>query len=219
MSATVRCAACFHLNVSDAQSCSACGGELGLEPIGEPTGLPCPGCTGPLHAFRSERGVLHDCGTCNGQLVEHALLVDMIAHRQARGAARPSTGSPAAARAVAVRYVPCPVCGALMNRRNFGRASGVIVDICKEHGTWFDAGELPRVLLFAEAAGAAKARDRAAPMGPEQRRAIGATLPRYDENEAPPLCDGSAFGERVVEVLGMILGVTELALDVTSSDL
>lgn len=36
------------------------------------------------------------------------------------------------------------------NRKNFGRSSGVIVDICRRHGVWFDRGELPRVLAFVE---------------------------------------------------------------------
>jgi hypothetical protein len=35
-----------------------------------------------------------------------------------------------------------------MLRRNFGRISGIIVDICSAHGTWFDVGEVPRTLSF-----------------------------------------------------------------------
>lgn len=35
-----------------------------------------------------------------------------------------------------------------MSRRNFGRSSGVIVDVCEAHGTWFDAEELPSILWF-----------------------------------------------------------------------
>jgi hypothetical protein len=35
-----------------------------------------------------------------------------------------------------------------MNRVNFGRRSGIIVDVCRPHGTWFDADELPRVVTF-----------------------------------------------------------------------
>jgi Zn-finger nucleic acid-binding protein len=31
---------------------------------------------------------------------------------------------------------------------NFGGSSGIIVDVCKAHGTWLDTGELPRVLEF-----------------------------------------------------------------------
>lgn len=48
-----------------------------------------------------------------------------------------------------VRYVPCPVCAQTMARRNFGRVSGIIVDVCASHGTWFDAGELDQAVAFA----------------------------------------------------------------------
>lgn len=30
----------------------------------------------------------------------------------------------------------------MMNRINFGSRSGVVIDRCKEHGVWLDAGEL-----------------------------------------------------------------------------
>lgn len=52
-----------------------------------------------------------------------------------------------------VRYVRCPVCGAFMNRLNFGSKSGVIVDTCREHGIWLDGGELRELLEWAKAGG------------------------------------------------------------------
>jgi Zn-finger nucleic acid-binding protein len=52
-----------------------------------------------------------------------------------------------------VRYVACPVCGELMNRRSYGRRSGVIVDTCKEHGVWLDGGELRQLLKWMKAGG------------------------------------------------------------------
>ena len=59
-----------------------------------------------------------------------------------------------------VTYVPCPLCHTSMNRMNFGKLSGVIVDVCRAHGTWFDAGELTRVVAFAASGGLAKTRVR-----------------------------------------------------------
>ena len=47
-----------------------------------------------------------------------------------------------------------------MNRVNFGKVSGVIVDVCKAHGTWFDPGELTRVVAFAAAGGLERTRAR-----------------------------------------------------------
>ncbi len=63
-----------------------------------------------------------------------------------------------------VRYAPCPQCAQLMNRINFARCSGVIVDICKGHGSWFDRDELTRIVEFIRAGGldAARAKEKAA---------------------------------------------------------
>jgi hypothetical protein len=36
----------------------------------------------------------------------------------------------------------------MMNRINFARCSGVIVDVCKGHGTWFDRDELSAIVQF-----------------------------------------------------------------------
>ena len=40
-----------------------------------------------------------------------------------------------------------------MNRINFARCSGVIVDVCKGHGTWFDAQELSAIVQFIRGGG------------------------------------------------------------------
>ncbi len=45
-------------------------------------------------------------------------------------------------------YSPCPVCNQLMQKRNWGSYSGVIVDKCMTHGTWYDAGELDKIKEF-----------------------------------------------------------------------
>jgi Zn-finger nucleic acid-binding protein len=38
-----------------------------------------------------------------------------------------------------------------MLRHNFGASSGVIVDVCGQHGVWFDNGELAQALSFCAA--------------------------------------------------------------------
>lgn len=52
-----------------------------------------------------------------------------------------------------VRYVPCPDCGQLMNRKAYGARSGVVVDRCKEHGVWLDGGEMAHLVKWARAGG------------------------------------------------------------------
>jgi Zn-finger nucleic acid-binding protein len=158
--ATVRCADCFHMNPPSAVLCLGCGRELGLEPVGEPDRLSCPDCKQPFQRFSGGPGELHDCSTCGGQLVDHALLMDLLEQRELYGKnapRRPARHNPLES---PMRYVPCPACGDIMARRNFGGNSGVIVDVCRKHGVWFDRGELPRVLAFVEAGGLELARQR-----------------------------------------------------------
>ena len=148
------------MNSPDFTHCAGCGRALGLEPIAEGSTLSCPRCDAPLASFGAASGRLHDCAQCGGQFVEHDLLRDLLERTEVCGAlvlrARPQR----AAAPDPVRYLPCPVCGGLMNRNNFGSHSGVIVDVCSRHGLWFDAGELPKVLEFVESGGLQRARRR-----------------------------------------------------------
>jgi hypothetical protein len=80
-----------------------------------------------------------------------------------------------------------------MQRRNYKRSSGVVLDICHEHGSWLDADELEQIAGFilagghtsamleaehqaakAEAAVAAVAATAAARMRASSRRSLGA---------------------------------------------
>ncbi len=157
--ATVRCGSCFHVNVPEDALCAGCGQPLGLEPVGEPTYVMCTSCKRPMQAFRGGPGSLYDCDSCGGQFVEHALLRDLLERRERYGESaprRPPRFNPSGP----IAYVKCPMCQAIMNRKNFGGSSGVIVDVCARHGTWFDQGELPRVLAFVEGGGLVEARRR-----------------------------------------------------------
>ena len=51
------------------------------------------------------------------------------------------------------KYRPCPKCRTLMNRKLHGRRSGVIIDSCREHGIWLDAGELRQLMEWTRAGG------------------------------------------------------------------
>ncbi|MHB1847362.1 MAG: hypothetical protein ACYCWW_21265, partial [Deltaproteobacteria bacterium] len=44
-------------------------------------------------------------------------------------------------------------CGVFINRNNFGERSGVIIEICKGHGLWFDRDQLGRAVRFVLAGG------------------------------------------------------------------
>jgi len=57
-----------------------------------------------------------------------------------------------------------------MNRQNFGRKSGVIVDICPRDGIWMDLGELDRILQWIQAGGETRAVERAKREAREKQR-------------------------------------------------
>jgi Zn-finger nucleic acid-binding protein len=59
-----------------------------------------------------------------------------------------------------------------MNRQAFGRISGVVVDVCKSDGVWFDAGEITQVIEFVEHGGLERARQREKDELAEQARKL-----------------------------------------------
>ncbi len=52
-----------------------------------------------------------------------------------------------------VSYIKCPVCKQLMNRVNYGRKSGVIINKCTAHGIWLDSGVLHHIVNWIDAGG------------------------------------------------------------------
>jgi Zn-finger nucleic acid-binding protein len=161
--ATLRCGHCFDLSFPDDLHCRGCGLELGLEPAPEPSELGCPDCKLTLKSFAAGAGTLHACEACGGQLVSHGLLRALLESREILGSAVPSVVDAPRSNPLAspVVYRPCPACQQIMNRRNFGSTSGIIIDFCSLHGSFFDAGELPRVLEFVRRGGLARARAQA----------------------------------------------------------
>ncbi len=140
-----------------AKYCHHCGVALLPEALASAsTPCPCPAC-GKVSRLRSRQigdlAVL-ECQRCAGFwlaaiVFEH--LVEQVLHdplsqgwrlplaQRRDGACRPNgNGGP--------RYRKCPICGKLMTRRNYARRSGVIIDFCAQHGVWFDADELARIL-------------------------------------------------------------------------
>jgi len=154
--------------VSDgARFCHHCG--IGLVPeldASEDTEVLCPSCPGK-HCLVSRRlGVeqvtVLECGRCGGfwlghkafrQLVERALH-EVLPFGTHEALAPGSAGKGLEQHRRGRFYRPCVVCGQLMNRFNYGRVSGVIIDACKGHGIWFEAGALNRILDWVHLGGA-----------------------------------------------------------------
>jgi Zn-finger nucleic acid-binding protein len=149
--ATIRCGLCFTMNVPEAHHCMSCGTELGLEPVPAElaVGSQCPHCVRQeLDAFSNGDGTLFDCGQCGGQFVSAEVLHAMVRRHEKANIDAPHRYRASNPFDDPVKYIRCPFCGDLMLRHNFGKVSGIIVDVCAKHGTWFDVGELARILAF-----------------------------------------------------------------------
>ncbi len=98
---------------------------------------------------RPQSGIsAHLCPGCGGVWIDPSLepLLDAASvaqalRRLATDAARraPFGGS------LGTNAVGCPVCGILMDRHPYP-GHEVVVDSCPAHGTWFDGGELQRII-------------------------------------------------------------------------
>ncbi len=198
--ATLRCRHCFELSFPDDLHCRGCGLELGLAPVADESQESCPDCKLPLRAFQAGGGQLLACERCGGQMVTHGLLRALLEQREALGRAAPGSELPRSnPLADRVRYRPCPSCGHLMNRKNFGTTSGIVVDVCALHGTFFDAGELPRVLEFVRRGGLDKAQ---AALRAGEARPAGASV--FGASASHP---ESSLVDDVVDLLGFVLDV------------
>jgi Zn-finger nucleic acid-binding protein len=135
--------------------CPRCGAEA---VVPEPTGSQsrrCPRCRVEMNSIAIGATTLRECARCDGLWVDVRSFEKICADREQQSAVLGSASpAPANSRgAVKVNYVPCPECSQLMNRVNFARCSGVVVDVCKQHGTWFDRDELSRIIEFIRGGG------------------------------------------------------------------
>ncbi|MBX3221041.1 MAG: zf-TFIIB domain-containing protein [Labilithrix sp.] len=161
---SVRCASCYTLQPPGTFVCGRCGRALELEPVLDVTDAPCPRCVTPLEAAGGAGewvdARLHECPRCGGMFVPRDALADILCRAEQSGSFAPAPERAAVVALDQVTYIPCPLCRSSMNRMNFGKVSGVIVDVCRAHGTWFDGGELTRVVAFAASGGLVRTRAR-----------------------------------------------------------
>jgi Zn-finger nucleic acid-binding protein len=208
------CPHCLALVSDGARFCHHCGTALAPEPdAGAETKMVCPACqdghrlTG--RQVGEERVPVLECGRCAGFWMGHDAFRQLV--ERARREALPDGTTIETPQQVAAKfglpagaavpgggghgsfYRPCPVCRALMVRRNYGRDSGVIIDLCRDHGIWFDADELARVLAWLRAGGTPKP-------GPAETHAGPPVL--YDEYDEPVPAGPDFFGSLLYLLFG-----------------
>ena len=162
--ATIGCEKCFGMVFLGSKHCQHCGAAVKIPADRDAPPLQCPRRCGAMRAVRFGGADMWECRTCSGLWVDRETVQRLIAEHvkpaPLLGTGLP-TPPPAPLKPQPVAYGACPQCQKLMNRVNFGHTSGIIVDVCGPHGTWFDADELRHVIEFVAAGGLENARARA----------------------------------------------------------
>ena len=114
--------------------------------------------------IKMSKKMLSECPACGGLWVDGETLQEICTNQEEQQAVMGyNPEATTAASEAAVRspraYIPCPECKKLMNRKQFADCSHVIVDWCKEHGTWFDRNELRQIVQFILNGGLHKSRE------------------------------------------------------------
>jgi len=121
----------------------------------------CPRCDHALSPRLVADIVVDECMQCRGLFLDQIAVQRVITDRQQARAdallgSLPSTVLADRPEKQGKLYIKCPVCKVVMNRKLFGAGAGVIVDVCRAHGTFFDVGELPVIINYVQQGGLEK---------------------------------------------------------------
>jgi hypothetical protein len=135
------CPHCFDKIPAESRFCMRCGRTVG-DFGGEGTIIEdrlCPRCEIPMKTQKIGAFSALGCDRCDGLFVSVETFEMMQENNDRR--IFPVDGVRKDAKWTnQISYVKCPVCAKTMARTNFGRTSGILVDICRDHGIWFDPG-------------------------------------------------------------------------------
>ena len=159
------CPSCFKRIFHGSKHCDECGAKVTVPARATKEGkaalFTCPRCGPPSHLDARLVGdvLLDECATCHGIWLDHIALDALIKKREdvstenALGISQQATLPPTVVGVGEKMYLRCPECDNLMNRVNFSKRSGILIDVCRAHGTWFDENELAAVIHFVKKGG------------------------------------------------------------------
>lgn len=161
--ASIACPSCFAMIFAGSRFCPFCGARADRE-VGEPTVFPCPRCDEhpALTRVTIGKAMLNECGKCEGLWIDKFSFEEICNDREQQAAIlgpaiRVPIPEPTHEK---ILYLRCPECAEIMQRMNFAGSSGVIIDICRDHGSWFDNKELQRIIDFIRSGGIERMREK-----------------------------------------------------------
>ena len=212
--ATIACPSCFGMIFLGSKFCPHCGARVGrTEDEAETIKKPCPRCQVALQSYRArakqDGEKWHECPKCaRGSGWMWATFEAICTDREEQAIVLGGASPPPARVELTleeVRYRRCPECHTLMNRVNFAGRSGVIIDTCRGHGTWFDRDELQHIVDFIRAGGleAAREHEREQLKEPRHPPPVASLEPMAPQSSWP---DAWHAGSDFVDVLSFIGG-------------
>lgn len=213
------CPGCFARISDRARYCHHCAVPISPQgTAGEEVEESCPVCGAGRHlvsrALGGRRVTVLECGHCAGLWVGKEVFQELEKQAREKSSALLAEGpGPVPPLPGALQegplYRPCVVCGQLMQRRNYGRRSGVILDLCHEHGLWFDAGELDQALRWVRNGGLAAAERIATEQRSEEERRQRfrqlTEVPTVGEQKARAAGGGWFLVDALIEIVGGIV--------------
>lgn len=187
--ATVACPSCFAMMFIGSKHCARCGAAAASFSTSTSADKRCPRCREKMQSKSLGGQTLLECADCLGIWLDASSFEQICADREKQSAVLGTASLLRPELEEKVRYVPCPECGQLMNRANFARCSGVIIDLCKKHGIWFDRDELSRIIEFVREGGLETARAKEKAQLDEQRRQLEQLRGEIHQRQAPGILD------------------------------
>ena len=152
------CSACGKPVNPKSRYCPHCGHE-NRPPV--PGGDPfCPRCRVPLEPHDYRQSDASICPECRGLWLDRQEFNWLASERSVyRDESLPRSFHRPALQADRA-YLSCVRCGTAMTKQNFKKISGIIIDVCGDHGVWLDAGEMEAIRAFIAHGGLDRAQDR-----------------------------------------------------------
>ena len=155
---TVTCACCGRTFNGRMRNCPYCGGENKNEPVRRTP--VCPNCACDMVRYEYRGNDLDMCPECSGLWLDRREFRRLTSERDVYADESIPYEYRRKPLPEEIAYLKCPVCDTLMVRRNFKKISGVIIDVCRFHGVWLDAGELQQIRSFIANGGLNEYQDR-----------------------------------------------------------
>jgi Zn-finger nucleic acid-binding protein len=138
----------------------------------------CPRCNVSLVHYAYRNRDLDMCPQCGGIWLDRGEFRDLTREGDVYQSQSAPKGYVRGPVRDSVEYIPWVRCGTLMNRKNFAKISGVIIEECRSHGVWVDGGELERIRTFIADGGLERAQNKAIEKNKQALRELASNVNR-----------------------------------------